>query len=108
MSGVTYDPTDPRLTHGTESLDGLSVPQAPVYLVLSDEERAKDFVRPYRDSYIHLYCGSMTKMGRAIAETYAREPKFYGSTYCVKCGKHRPVGESGEFVWDGTTEKVGT
>jgi hypothetical protein len=27
-------------------------------------------------------------MGQAIAETYARDPKFYGGTYCVLCGKH--------------------
>jgi hypothetical protein len=47
-------------------------------------------------------------MGQAIAETYARDPKFYGATYCVHCDMHRPVGPDGEFVWDGTDEKVGT
>ena len=45
-------------------------------------------------------CGTTTTMGDAIAETYARNPKFYGSTYCVHCSKHLPVEE---FVWeDGT------
>ena len=53
-------------------------------------------------------CGTVTTMGRAIAETYARQPSFYGSTMCVACGTHLPVGEAGEFVWDGTTERVGT
>ena len=53
-------------------------------------------------------CGTVTRMGRAIAETYARAPKFYGATMCVGCGTHLPVGEVGEFVWDGTTERVGT
>ena len=37
-----------------------------------------------------------TTMGRAIAETYGRNPKFYGSTYCTACQKHRPVAE---FRW---------
>lgn len=82
------------------------------YIVLCDEERAKGFVRPYRDAYRHVECGAITTMSRAIAETYARDPKFYGSTYCVKCQAHFPVGEEGEFTWyemDGTEgPKVGT
>lgn len=53
-------------------------------------------------------CGSVTRMGQALAETYARQPGFYGSTYCVTCSMHRPVGLDGEFVWDGTDERVGT
>jgi hypothetical protein len=53
-------------------------------------------------------CGTVTTMGRALAETYAREPRFYGSTMCVGCGTHLPVGRAGEFVWDGTDERVGT
>lgn len=104
---VTSDPSDPRLTRGS---DTEPVGQAPVYLVLSDEERAAGFVRPLRTAYIHdvLGCGSVTTMARAIAETYARQPNFYGATYCCRCGMHRPVGEHGEFIWDGTTERVGT
>lgn len=78
------------------------------YLVLSDEERAKGFVRPVRQSYKHLKCGTVTKMGLPLAETYARDPKFYGGTFCVGCKAHHPVGEDGEFVWDGTDIKVGT
>lgn len=53
-------------------------------------------------------CGGVTTMGLAIAETYARDPKYYGGTFCCNCGKHFPVGEYGEFVWDGTDERVGT
>lgn len=142
---LTTDPNDPRLGHGH---DDAPVPQNPVYLVLSDEERAKGFVRPVRDSYIHVGrhfmgqtreltddekarfvqpddgdpfvlvemlpegkerfwtkaeyeqvgkgCSTVTTMGRALSETYAREPRFYGSTYCVKCAMHRPVRE---FRW---------
>jgi hypothetical protein len=78
------------------------------YWVLSESERAKGFVRPVRRAYLHETCGSVTTMGVALAETYARDPHFYGSTYCVHCGAHFRVGEHGEFTWDGTTEKVGT
>lgn len=91
---TTDDPTDPRLTHGA---DAEPVPQAEAYLVLSDEERAKGFVRPYRTTYIHTEgCGARTTMNRAISETYARDPKFYGATYCTGCRMHRPVSE---FEW---------
>lgn len=77
------------------------------YLVLSKEEREKGFVRPLRSTYIHEVCGAYTTMGLNIAETYARDPKFYGGTFCAACGDHFPVGEQGQFVWpDG--EKVGT
>ena len=154
----TTDPKDPDLGHGA---DDKRVPMNKKYLVLSDEERAKGFVRPLRYSYKHvgiagpahptrdltdrereLYgehgfikfepyphssssamgrfwtkdqldqvgkgCGSITTMGRPLAETYARQPGFYGATYCCACEKHRPVGADGEFVWDGTDERVGT
>lgn len=157
MNGLTTDPNDPRLGHGSDSEPG---PQNETYLVLSEEERAKGFVRPYRAVYVHVGppgpryplrdltpeeeayggdyvkyepypeseypsigrywtldqlaaadrggCGAETRMGRAIAETYARSPGFYGNTYCVGCQMHRPVGSGGEFVWldDGT--RVGT
>lgn len=52
-------------------------------------------------------CGVTTTMGLALAETYARDPRFYGATYCVGCRMHLPVGEHGVFVWtDGS--RVGT
>lgn len=79
------------------------------YVVLSEEERSKGFVRPVRRSYQHLTCGTVTTMSQAIAETYARDPAFYSSTFCVHCRNHFPVGEGGEFVWiDSPDEKVGT
>ena len=78
------------------------------YVVLAEEERAKGFVRPVRRSYKHLKCGTITTMGQTIAETYARDPSFYSGTFCCACAAHFPVGEDGEFVWDGTNEKVGT
>lgn len=144
MSRVTDDPDDPRIGRG---VDDEPVAQNEAYLVLSDDERKKGFVRPVRRTYRHVgqspkyplreltederdrysqygyvayeaypesespksgrywtqaqlaaqACGGETTMGLEIAETYAHNPQFYGSTYCVHCGKHRPVAE---FVWD--------
>jgi hypothetical protein len=106
MSRHTTDPNDPDLGHGvdTEQTD-----QNDAYLVLSDEERAKGFVRPVRTAYQHDACGSVTTMSLAIAETYARQPEFYGATYCCACRKHLPVSE---FVWiergQPTNQRVGS
>lgn len=87
------------------------------YLVLSDEERAKGFVRPVRRAYKHLACGSVTSMGAALCETYARDPKFYGATFCVRCGTHfhlrdsRPEARSIDgwaFTWEPDGDPVGS
>lgn len=75
------------------------------YVVLCDEERAKGFVRPYRDAYKHMTCGSVTTMGRKLSETYARDPSFYGSTFCVNCNRHLPVTE---FTWTADGLRVGS
>lgn len=82
--------------------------QQKAYVVLSEEERSKGFVRPVRVTYVHEKCGKSTSMSRALAETYARNPGFYTGTYCGWCCSHFPVGKDGEFVWQGTDEKVGT
>lgn len=99
---VTDNKEDPNLN--VIEADG----QQKAYLVLSEEERAKGFVRPVRKSYLHELCGTITHMGQAIAETYARDPYFYGATFCAYCRTHYPVGANGQFVWEGTEEKVGT
>lgn len=82
------------------------------YVVLSPAERAKGFVRPFRDAYRHSKCGKITTMARDIAETYARDPGFYSGTFCTTCRGHFPIGSDGEFTWyemDGTEgPKVGT
>lgn len=70
------------------------------YVVLSAEERAKGFVKPVRRSYVHTKgkCGGVaTTIGDALAETYARNPRFYSGTYCVGCRTHFPLSE---FNWD--------
>lgn len=152
MTSTTTDPTDPRLGKGS---DTTPVAQNEVYLVLSEDERSKGFVRPYRDSYVHVgvrpqyatrelteaekvqyakynyvlfeeypktgsavlgrfwtsaqlvarVCNKTTKMSRDIAETYARNPRFYGSTYCVGCSMHLPLSE---FTWAGSNAVVGS
>ena len=73
--------------------------------VLSQEERAKGFVRPVRRTYLHKPCGTTTTMGQALAETYARDPTFYSATFCVACSTHFPLDQ---FIWDGTDERVGS
>lgn len=108
---ITTDRNDPRL-NVTDNTG-----QQEAYLVLSEEERAKGFVRLIRSTYIHVgvngyeinpndmskhgrtgnACGVATKMGTALSETYARDPNFYGATYCVGCGTHLPVNE---FKWE--------
>ena len=158
--------TEPRTEtlHGTPVGEHLEIQPSGMqkdYVVLSDEERAKGFVRPVRRSYRHVGalgpknpvrdlaaeekerygaegyvkfeeypksessavvgrfwtreqltpngCGVVTTMGVKLAETYARQPNFYGGTFCSGCGSHRPVGADGEFVWDdGSGERVGT
>lgn len=82
---LTTDPTDPALHE--KGPDG----QNKKYLVLSEEERRKGFVRPLRRSYKHVKCGHTTSMGLALCETYARDPTFYGATFCAACGGHFPL-----------------
>lgn len=67
------------------------------HYVLPAEERAKGFLRPVRRSYVHKTCGSVTSMPQAIAETYARDPSYYGLTFCCKCRDYLPVSQ---FVWE--------
>jgi hypothetical protein len=100
MSDLVTDPKDQRLGHGGDVTPG---PQNAAYLVLSEEERAKGFVKPYRESYRHRTCGTSTRMSPAIAETYARNPWFYGATYCVACRMHRPLAE---FTWEPDGESM--
>lgn len=75
------------------------------YAVLPQSERDRGFVRPVRRSYVHITCGTLTSMSQDIAETYARNPKYYGATFCIECRQHLPVCE---FVWEGSQEVVGS
>lgn len=105
----TTDRNDPKLHQKVvvmgENGEKKETGQNQSYLILSEEERTKGFVRPVRQTYVHTQCGTATTMGLPLAETYARDPKFYGATYCCGCHQHFPVGE---FTWDGTDEIVGS
>lgn len=50
-------------------------------------------------------CGTVTTMGNDIAETYARQPNYYGSTFCFHCKKHFAVEE---FVWENDRTRLGS
>ena len=50
-------------------------------------------------------CNHITKMHIVLCETYARQPTFYGSTYCVGCQMHKPVEE---FIWVEDGARVGS
>lgn len=50
-------------------------------------------------------CGQVTVLGSALAETYARDPKFYGATFCFHCRKHLPVDQ---FAWVKDSQQVGS
>lgn len=159
-STLTTDPKNPKLHETKEDSN-----QNKAYIVLSDEERGKGYVRPVRRSYLHVgapplegrdkvepfseedilennvkyaekkyigllpvydkegkrlgakyvteedfkgkpACNTTTTMAQILAETYARDPKFYGSTFCSSCNNHFPVKE---FVWtENVSERVGS
>ena len=103
--GLTTDRSDPGLRKIRP--DGMQEK----YMVLSEEERAKGFIRPVRRSYIHLACGFPTKMGQALAETYARDNTYYSGTFCANCGKHfdlkNPDGTH-NFEWVDDRQPVGS
>jgi hypothetical protein len=96
---ITDDRNNPGINK--DRGDGQNV----AYLVLSTAEIAKGYVRPLRQKYVHNTCGVVTSMNLTIAETYARQPTFYGSTFCCECAAHYPVGQ---FSWDGTADVVGS
>jgi len=90
---LTTDPKHPGLGRG---VDEAPRPQQDVYPVLSAEEIAKGYLKPFRTGYRHETCGALTTMGHQLSATYARDPFFYGATYCTGCSMHRPLSE---FRW---------
>jgi len=102
MADIPVDRTARVLTDGSpvtddhRELDPLTGQQK-AYVVLSAAERAKGFVRPVRQTYVHMTCRTETRMGLAIAESYARCPTFYTGTFCCTCRAHLPLDQ---FVWD--------
>lgn len=84
--------------------------QQAAYLILSDEEIAKGFIRPVRRTYRHRACVSTTTISTKIAETYARDPRFYTGTFCCHCQQHFPLYEpeeadgQGRYNFEWTTD----
>jgi len=52
-----------------------------------------EFVQEPRETYIHEDCGTATTMTGDLPESVARDPTYYGKTFCAGCGKHVPVEE---------------
>lgn len=102
MPELTTDPDDPRLGHGVDVQPG---PPHEAYLVLPAEVREGVFLRLLRDKYVHLACSQKTRISIEMAETFARDPKFYDVVYCSYCRMHRPVSE---FVWSFDGFEVGS
>lgn len=50
-------------------------------------------------------CGTLTRMAYSIAQTYAKDPTYYGKTFCAHCRVHLPVAE---FTWNNSQERVGS
>lgn len=154
---VSGRPAEEPITSPVPNLEKRSDGQHVDHWILSENERAKGFVRPVRTSYVHIGpekpkyalrdlseeenqrysqfkyvkfeqypdsdsvvgkywtqeqldrkgCRTSTSMPQAIAETYARDPSFYGRTFCCNCNGYFQVGPDGEFIWDDGS-KVGT
>lgn len=73
---LTTDPQDPRLGHG---VDAAPIPQHEVYLVLSEQERARGFVRPVRHSYRHVGIGGPHHPLRVLTDD--EEERYAGAGY---------------------------
>lgn len=54
------------------------------------------FVRPIRRGYRHDACGQATECPQHVAETMARDPKFYQRMFCVHCAGYFAVEQ---FLW---------
>jgi len=61
--------------------------------------------RFWTEAQLNSGCGTETTMAQSIAETYARDPSYYGSTFCMACSDHLPVEQ---FVWLDDGSKLGS
>lgn len=78
------------------------------YEAYPTEDGVPGLGRFWTEQQLKSGCGGVTTMSQAIAETYARDPKFYGATFCCICQAHFRVGADGEFVWLDDNSRVGT
>lgn len=82
---MTDDPPPEDFDYGERKEDG----QFENYPTVDDGE----FEQPVRESYVHEGCGGTTTMTGDLPESVARDPEFYGKTFCATCGVHVPVEE---------------
>jgi len=53
-----------------------------------------EFEQAPRKWYIHVDgCGEETGMSEELVKSVARNPEYYGKTYCAGCEEHVPVSE---------------
>jgi len=64
--------------------------------------------RPVRRDYLHSICGGVTTAPVQCAETMARDPSYYTSTFCCTCRSYFSIGAAGNFTWCDDGTKVGT
>lgn len=69
-----------------------------------DPPRGATVGRYWTKEQLESGCDQKTSMPLAIAETAARDPHFYGGTFCCTCGKHFP---NEQFVWVPDGEPLG-
>lgn len=50
-------------------------------------------------------CNGVTVLGQELASTFARDPSFYGATFCFHCRKHFKVDQ---FSWILDGQRVGS
>lgn len=86
---LTTDPEDPRLGHGP---DAGPVPQNSAYLVLSEAERAKGWVRPLRLSYRHV---GIAGPRYPLRDLTGNEQDRYADAGYVKYEEYPPANGSG-------------
>jgi hypothetical protein len=61
--------------------------------------------RMWTQAQLDSGCDAVTTLEPAKSETHAKDPGFYAAAFCENCRAHFDVGE---FVWEGTDERVGS
>lgn len=73
--------------------------------ILTIRDVAKGYKRPFRRSYVHQKCGTVTTMSEGLAVNLAKDPASVTEVPCTLCNGEFPVTE---FRWASSTAKVGS
>jgi len=95
----TYKHVGIRPKHGTRELNEDEEDKKKFGYILYEkypEEMSPKVGRYWTKEQLDSGCDVVTTMSLPLAETWARDPEYYGATFCCGCNKHLPVGE---FVW---------